>query len=120
MWTSRPKKTRVRRCKLPGFLSTITAPVGSVWECPRCGDEWKVVLDDAESWNYEDPQCLRKHLVPVNPRSAAGCGSWSCACGPHEEQIYDHGYFVDPDAEPVEIPLLCMEHRRHEPCRRCT
>lgn len=118
MWKSRPKKTRVRRCKLPGFLSTITAPAGSVWECPRCGDEWTVTVD--ESLHFEDPEYLRKHLVPVNPRSIAGCGSWSCTCGPHPEQIYDTGYFMDPDAEPVEIPLLCMEHRRHNPCRSCT
>jgi hypothetical protein len=120
MRKSRPRKTRVRRCKLPGFFSTILAPEGSVWSCPRCGDEWEVVAEPLEDWNYGEPEWNRKYLKPLDPRSAHGCGSWSCACGPHEEQIYDSGYFMDPDAEPVEIPLLCMEHRRHEPCRRCT
>lgn len=44
---------------------------------------------------------------------------WACPCGPHEEQIWDYGYFEDPDLEPVEIPLLCFRHGRHEPCRPC-
>lgn len=44
---------------------------------------------------------------------------WACPCGPHEEQIWDDGYFDDPDIEPVDRPLLCFKHRKHEPCRPC-
>lgn len=43
---------------------------------------------------------------------------WACGHD-HQEQIWDYGYFEDPDLDPVGIPLLCFKHRKHEPCRPC-
>lgn len=119
MWLSKPERKKTRpRCKLPGFLRTLNALPGSEWRCPRCGDDW-VLTRQPRGHESNDPGGYSLDFVPKNPRSLQGCGSWSCKCGPHPEQIYDHGYFEDPELDPVERPLLCMEHRRHLPCRRC-
>lgn len=105
MWKSRPE--RPKRCKLPGFFSMVSAPVGSIWECPRCGDLWEKKLDSVYLGDTR--------MVPVNPRTHKGCGSWSCDCGPHEEQLWN----FDCPGDTIETPYLCMIHRRHLPCRSC-
>lgn len=105
MWISKPEP--VKQCRQPGVWETFRAPVGSVWECPDCGDHWEKRIFD---W-WEG----RTRMEPVDGRTRGGCGSWNCDCGPHEEQRYG---ILLPD-DPVEAPLLCMEHRRHRPCRSC-
>lgn len=41
MWKSRPEpEFEGRRCILPNKWRVKFAPVGSEWECPRCGAVW--------------------------------------------------------------------------------
>lgn len=37
-----------------------------------------------------------------------------CACG-HDHETMP----TDIDEDGFEYPLVCIEHKRHEPCRRC-
>lgn len=66
-----PEPRRVRRCRRPWFWTYLSRPAGDVWVCPRCGREWRVVVD---GWDGV------RSLEPVQMM-------WPRGCRPRERMI---------------------------------